>query len=217
MDGQDLKQKIREGKSIRSTGVAITATRQDLEAAAKNDPDVFNVDCQHGPYSEIHIMELCLIAKDLDVPVGIRIKHNRLSFLIGVMLDLGPLMITVPQVEDEETVDEALNAFYYSPVGKRGWGGTAPTRYGLEGHEDQDAYVEYWNTHGVLTFQLESVNGITNARHLAKPGVDALLFGPNDLKLDLKRYPHHPFQTAEACITHVKEQMAGSDVRVGLS
>ncbi len=217
MAGEDLKQKIRDGKAIKSAGVPITATKGDLENALEDGPiDLFRIDCQHGPYSEIHLMEICLAAKDLDVPVGIRMKHNRLAFMIGVILDLGPLLIQVPQVEDEETVNEALNAFYYSPVGKRGWGGTAQTRYGLEGHEDQDDYVEYWNTHGVLTIQLESVNAITNARHLAKPGVDALVFGPNDLKLDLKRYPNHPFKTADECIAHVEEQMKGSDVRVGL-
>lgn len=218
MAGEDLKQKIREGESITSAGVAITASPSDLEAIVADGPvDLFRVDCQHGPYSEIHLVELCQAAKALDVPVGIRMKHNRLAFLIGVILDLGPLLIQVPQVEDEETVDEALNAFYYSPVGRRGWGGTAQTRYGLEGHEDQDAYVEYWNTHGVLMIQLESVNAITNARHLAKPGVDAIAFGPNDLKLDLKRYPDHPFKTPEECIAHVEEQLKGSDVRVGLS
>ena len=51
MAGEDLKQKVRDGKAIKSAGVRITATRQDLEKAAENDPDVFNVDCQHGPYS----------------------------------------------------------------------------------------------------------------------------------------------------------------------
>lgn len=218
MAGEDLKQKIRDGKSIKSARVSITATKKDLEQALDNGPvDLIQIDCQHGPYSEIHLVELCLAARELDVPVGMRMKHNRLAFLIGVMLDLGPLMIQVPQVEDEETVDEALNAFYYSPVGKRGWGGTANTRYLCDEHKEQDDYVEYWNTHGVLTIQLESINAITNARHLAKPGVDAVFFGPNDLRLDLKRYPNHPLKTVDECIAHVEEQLKDSDVRVGVS
>ena len=103
MAGEDLKQKVRDGKAIKSAGVRITANPTGSgEGGRKRSGRFLTSIASTEPYSEIHLMELCLAAKDLDVPVGIRIKHNRLSFMIGVMLDLGPLMITVPQVEDDE-------------------------------------------------------------------------------------------------------------------
>ena len=65
------------------------------------------------------------------MPTQFRIKNTRNAYLIGNYLDLGPFSIVVPQVEDEETVDEAIDAFYY-PQSEKGVGvpvqGTASNR-----------------------------------------------------------------------------------------
>ena len=59
------------------------------------------------------------------MPVQFRIKNTRHAYLIGNVLDLGPMAIEVPLVEDEAVVQEALDAFYYPQVGHRSWGGPA--------------------------------------------------------------------------------------------
>jgi len=81
---------------------------------------------------------------------------------------------------------------------------------------DRLAYAEWWNNNGILSLQLESVDAIINARKLAKPGVDMLMFGANDLGFSLETYPNPPFKTVEECFQHVVEQMEGTQVKVGV-
>ena len=150
------------------------------------------------------------------MPVQLRIKHQntRNAYLIGNILDLGPLAIVVPQVETEATVDEAIDAFYYPPIGKRSWGPSSG--YGFNPDLDRLEYAEWWNNNGILSLQLESVDAIINARKLSKPGVDMLMFGANDLGFSLETYPSPPFKTVEECFQHVVEQMEGTQVKVGV-
>ena len=61
--------------------------------------DLISVDHQHGPANEDKLVEYCAMASEFDVGVQLRIKHTRHAYLIGNLLDLGPLAIVVPQVE----------------------------------------------------------------------------------------------------------------------
>ena len=51
-------------------------------------------------------------------------------------------------MEEEATVDEAVEAFYYPQVGRRSWGGAA--RYGIEGRDVRLEYADWWNRTGIL-------------------------------------------------------------------
>jgi len=81
---------------------------------------------------------------------------------------------------------------------------------------DRLAYADWWNSNGFLAIQLESVEAVINAGKLAKPGVDLLAFGPNDLRFSMESLPHSPFKTVDECIRHVLEQMKDSTVQVSL-
>ena len=129
---------------------------------------MITVDSQHAPFNEEKLVEFCRNAKELDMPVQFRIKHTRYTYMLGNLLDLGPAAIVVPQVETEGTVDEAIRAFYYPPVGKRSW--PAPNGWGWSGDVDRSEYIEWWNENGILSFQIESVDAVLNARKLANPG-----------------------------------------------
>ena len=92
----------------------------------------------------------------------------------------------------DATAAEAVAYSYYPPLGHRSWGGAA-RRKAPNGQTNRRAYADWWNESMVLTLQLESVDAITNARQLLRPGVDALAFGPNDLEFSLEMHPefHH--------------------------
>ena len=60
--------------------------------------------------------------------------------------------------------------------------------------------------------QLESINAVTNARGLAKQGVDCLSFGPNDLSFSLESQPDHHLKTVDDCVRHVVEQLRDTTV-----
>lgn len=208
-----LKERIVRGDIIVGVSVPITATKSQMEdILGKDDYAFIHADSQHSPYSEERLVQYCETAKEVGIPVQFRIKHPRHAYLVGNVLDLGPLGIEVPLVEDEATVDEAINWFYYPQVAKRSWGGAA--RYGIEERGDRLEYAEWWNENGILCIQMETLRAVTNARHLAKPGITCLTWGPADLSYDIEAHPHHPLQSVDDCLKHVIEQFEGTNIRM---
>ena len=216
MSKKTLKQQIRNGEIVNSVGVPMDIERGELtDILAKHECDYLNVDAQHGPFNEAQLVAFCMMARDLNLPVQVRIKHTLHAYLIGNYLDLGPSGIMVPEVESEAIVDEALNAFYYPQMGKRSWGGIH--RVGLDERPDRLEYAAWWNAYGWLAIQIESVEAVINAAQLAKPGVDVLSFGPNDLMFSIEAHPKFPFRTVEDCVKHVLNQVKDTQVKVGMS
>ena len=208
-----LKERIVRGDIIVGVSVPITATKSQMEdILSKDDYAFIHADSQHSPYSEERLVQYCETAKEVGIPVQFRIKHPRHAYLVGNVLDLGPLGIEVPLVEDEATVDEAINWFYYPQVAKRSWGGAA--RYGVEERGDRLEYAEWWNENGILCIQMETLRAVTNARHLAKPGITCLTWGPADLSYDIEAHPHHPLQSVDDCLKHVIQQFEGTNIRM---
>jgi 2-dehydro-3-deoxy-L-rhamnonate aldolase len=197
-----LKQRIHRGDLIVGVSVPLAIERNRLEDILSRDTYGFvTVDSQHSAYHEERLVALCAMAEAVGIPVQFRIKHPRQAYLIGNILDLGPLSIEIPLVETDAVVEEALAAFYYPPRGKRSWGGNA--RYGISGRDSRQEYAAWWNSHGV-----------THARQLAKPGVDCLTWGPSDLSFDLEAHPEHPFKSVDDCLRHVLQQLQGTDIKV---
>ena len=107
---------------------------------------------------------------------------------------------------------EAINAFYFPPAGKRSWGGFVG--YGIKERRDRLEYAKWWNKNGILGIKIESIKAVLNVRELAKPGVDYLDFGPQDLLFDLESQQHPYLKTIQDCVEHVKKELAGSHIRI---
>ena len=215
---ETLKQRIRAGEIIVALRASIDMNRAKLEQIlARGSYDLLHVDGQHVAFSDQQLADFCALAEDLAMPVQFRIPHTRQAYLIGRFLDLGPTAIMVPEVENEAVIDEAIAYAYYPQIGRRSWGGVA--RAGLRalgGQADRLTYAAWWNQTVVLCAQLESVAAIDNAAKLAKPQVDYLAFGPNDLQFNLEAHPEYPLRTVEACMQNVAAQLKGSGVRLGM-
>lgn len=210
-DQTTLKQKVRSGAPLLGAAVPMFSDRARLaQIADRHRYDWFQVDAQHSAFAEVRLRDFCAIAGELSMPVVLRIKHTRHTYLIGNLLDLGPVGIEVPQVELESTVDEAVANFHYPPDGVRSWGGQ--DRYGFA-DQPLDEYIELWHRTGVLAMQIESITAATAARRLVRPGVDFVTFGPADLTLNIRRYPNHALKTVEDCVAYVAEDLRGSGVR----
>jgi 2-keto-3-deoxy-L-rhamnonate aldolase RhmA len=213
-----LKQRIRAGEVVVGLRATLGMSRSQVEDIwAGGSYDFLHIDGQHVAYGEDQLVAFCALAEELNIPVQFRIPHTRHAYLIGRYLDLGPTAIMVPEVEDEATAAEAVAYAYYPQVGRRSWGGAA--RLGVRaqgGQADRLSYAAWWNETVVLTLQLESVTAITNARRLAKPGVDLLAFGPNDLQFSLEGHPDYPLRTVDACMRNVAAQVAGTGVRLAM-
>lgn len=208
-----LKKRIRSGETVIGVSAPVNSDKASLQAILDKDEYHFiSGDSQHNAYSEEALISFCATAAELDMPVQFRIKHTRHTYLVGNVLDLGPTGIEVPQVETIATVDEGVANFYYAPQGVRSWGGVH--RVNFEPSTDHHEYRKWWGQTGVLWMQIESVASVTAARHLAKPGVDCISFGPMDLTISLEAHPGHPFTTVDDCVKHTVEQLQGSGVAV---
>lgn len=213
LKARPLKQRIHEGDALAIAWASLAMDREALVARLTEEAwDMVFVDAQHAPYDENRLVAFCQIAADVGVPALLRIRHTRLAYLAGNYADLGPLGILVPMVETAATVDEGVAQFYYPPLGKRSWGPTFG--YGRAAFPDREAYAAWWNAHGILAVQIETVAAVQHIRALARPGVDLFLFGSNDLAFSLAHTPAHPFGSIEACWEHAIAETAGTGVRV---
>ena len=210
---ETLKTRMRSGEIIVGTSVAISANKDEVEQLmAQRDYAFLSVDAQHNHFNEDNLPNICEISDGMGIPIVVRIKHTRFTYLIGNVLDLGPSMIEVPQVEYMSTVRDAVDNFLYPQTGCRSWGPMKGPKF--NDLPDRLEYSEWWNSHGVLWMQIESVEAVTQAHAFAKSGVDCLSFGPIDLMFNLKRHPHHVFNTMDDCVAYVVKALEDTSVAV---
>ena len=215
-----LREKMHKGEPIRTASAPVDSTRSQLEAIIKErgKVDLFGLDAQHGPLpDEAVLIRFCNLAEELGAGVRIRIPHFGWANMTGRFADLGILSILVPQVDDVETAEKAIDNFYYPPLGHRSWGGA--NRFGdnpppgTVPAAERRKYADWWNGTGILGFQVESVKAALNIRSIVQPGVDFISWGANDMGFDIER-PNSPFKTVDEVHAFVIEQLKGFDVRV---
>ena len=217
MSLENLKERISKGKLTIGVSVPWNATKEEIQRIWSQDKDYnfISIDSQHNPLDESKIASISKDACDLGIPVHFRIKHTKYTWQIGNWLDLGPSMIEVPQTEKISTAQEAIDYFYYSPKGKRSWGGT--NRIEINDHPDRLAYASWWNSFGVLWLQVESLQAISNITRLALPGVDCISWGPADLSFDREANPLHPLSVSDqACVDHAFKLLEDSHAQLVL-
>ena len=210
-----LKEKMHSGQQVRSAAATVDATRSQLQEIIKKQGgvDIFSLDGQHRPLpDERELVKFCKLAEELGAGVQLRIQHQKLAYMTGRYADLGVLAVMVPLVEDVETANEAINNFYYPPLGNRSWGGEF--RFGEKPPTDRLKYSQWWNGNGLLGFQIETLRAALNVRNIVKPGVDWISWGPGDMGFDLERHSNSPFKTLEEVHRFVIDQLKGYDVRL---
>ena len=208
-----LKERIRRGDTVIGVGVPMDTPKAQVEdILAKDDYGFITCDSQHSPFSEHQLVDYCNMADELGIAVHFRIKHTQFAFLVGNIADLGPAFIEIPLVEEQSTVRDATDWFYFPPEGRRSWVGGS--RWGAELDLDRPGYAKWWNESGILCLQIESLRAIENINTLAMPGVDMFSWGPADLEFDREMHPHHPLKTDDDCIKHVMDQVNDNPVRM---
>jgi len=209
-----VKPDLKESTTLSIPLVDIDAHTEELRKLAE-DADYFFLDGQHGCFATERLPAFCAAAGGMGVPVLFRLRHPREAYLAGWALDHGPAGIIVPQVETREQVRDAVEAFYYPPVGKRGWG--PKHGYGRMPDMTQREYADWWNAHGVLAIQLESVQAVRNVRSLVEAGqggVQVVMFGPADLALDIEACQDPEFRDRESCYAFTLAALKGLNVIV---
>jgi 4-hydroxy-2-oxoheptanedioate aldolase len=220
-----VKERMHKGERIQMASASWDATRSELEEIIKKNGgnvDLFNFDIQHSPMpDERVIMRFCQLAEELGVGVRLRIQSPKMAYMTGRFADLGVQSIFVPLVEDTETAAEAVNNFYYPPLGNRSWGGELGAPFGRSKFQsgamqatDRLKYAEWWNGTGTIGFQIETLTAAINVRKIVRPGVDWVSGGPGDMGFDIERHSNSPFKTVAEANAYVAEQLKGYDVYV---
>ena len=94
--------------------------------------------------------------------------------------DMGAAVIVVPTVDTVEEAQEAVNWTYFPPVGRRSAGGGQGS--GEIWNNVPGGYRQTWNDNVVLILMIETLEGVENAREIAKiPGVTGLFAASGDL------------------------------------
>ena len=94
--------------------------------------------------------------------------------------DMGALVVVVPTVDSVEEAQAAVDWTYFPPLGRRSFGGGQGPREiwtGVPG-----GYRQTWNDNVVLILMIVTLEGVENAREIARiPGVSALFAASGDL------------------------------------
>ena len=211
-EGKTLRQRIREGEVLVALRGSLDTTKSQLaDIWATERYDYIWIDGQHTAFSEESLVAYCIAAEELGIDVQLRIPHTRHAYMVGRYMDLGCSAVLVPEVMEEETVDDAVAYSYYPQKGRRSWGGSA--RRGMRSEAkgmDRLEYAAWWNDYVILGIQVESVEAVTNVQKLAKPGVSVVTFGPNDLSFNMEGHEGYPLTSVDDCMRNVAAQLAGT-------
>lgn len=145
--------------------------------------DYMFIDMEHGAYDLETAAAIIKVARLADIVPVVRVPDG-LYHLIARVLDAGAMGVMVPRVETRETVERAVAAMRYPPLGKRG---CALGR----GHSDYQReplweYTRHANDNILAVMQIERKIAVDHIDDLLSvPGVDVAFIGPADLTLSL--------------------------------
>lgn len=136
------------------------------------------IDMEHSPNGlESVLAQLYAVSGYPSVPV-VRVPVAD-TVIIKQVLDLGAQTILVPMVSTPEQAREVAEAAQYPPHGRRGVG-SALARSARWNRVD--GYLTDAARHVCVLVQIETTEGIKNARNIAEtPGIDGVFVGPSDL------------------------------------
>lgn len=153
-----------------------------IEIMGNSGFDFVILDLEHGPTSVQHLQNLIRAAEISGIFPIVRVKEHNLS-VIGEVLDIGAGGIQVPQISDDRTAREVIQAAKFSPEGARGV--CRFVRAADYSSMDRFQYFKEANE-TVVILQIEGKEALANLEKiLAVPGIDIVFIGPYDLSQSL--------------------------------
>lgn len=155
------------------------------------------LDLEHGCESEAALPNQLRALRGCDTAAIVRVAAPHPD-LISRVLDWGAHGIMVPHVNSAAEAENIVQAAHYAPRGRRGLSRTvAAYDYGLR-PPTQDTAAP------VIMAQIESIEGVRNAREIARvDGIDVLFVGLADLLFDLNNHPDSEIGNLAKCLEMV--------------
>jgi 2-keto-3-deoxy-L-rhamnonate aldolase RhmA len=171
------KRKLLEGGPLIGGTVRATDARTYC-AMAKAGYDFLWVEMQHEAITWEQVARMWRTCPGPAAP-GVRVAEAD-EREIQHATDSGTLVVIVPTVDSVEEAQDAINWTYFPPLGRRSsGGGQGPSEMW---NRVPGGYRQTWNDNVVLILMIETLEGVRNARAIAKlPGVTALFAASGDL------------------------------------
>ena len=160
-----LQAKISGGELVIGAMATFHLWPELIEMCRKARLDYLIIDWEHGAFSEELVALVCAQGRLLDFPVLVRPHANSFEAVSKIM-DLGPCGLMLAMVNDTTILDEAREAIYLPPRGKRRPGG-AGNRW-VSGFHYENWKREVEDDFLVLP-QIESRIGVENADGASRP------------------------------------------------
>ena len=140
--------------------------------------DFIWVEMQHEAISWEQVARLWRTCPGPAAP-GVRVAYAN-EREIQHATDMGAAVIVVPTIDTVEEAQAAVDWTYFPPLGRRSsGGGQGPSALW---NDVPGGYRQTWNDNVVLFLMIETLEGVENAREIAKlPGVTGLFAASGDL------------------------------------
>jgi 4-hydroxy-2-oxoheptanedioate aldolase len=201
MRGKRIKDKLRAGRPVFTTGLRFHAPRL-VEILARSGADQIFLDAEHGPMTEAQCEEMIRAADLHDVPVVIRVPVNAPEVILRY-LDIGTSAIMVPHVTTRADAERAVRAVRYPPEGTRSF---APGRGGDVLGLGPAEYVRRANEETLVYALFEDVAGLAEIDAICRvQGLDGVAVGAYDLAASMG-HPGDPWrEEVQAVVERVRE------------
>lgn len=139
--------------------------------------DFIWIDCQHGQTSYDSALASVRTAQGMELDTLLRVE-SRDPDLMGKYADMGVSAIMVPQVEDAEQAEAIVRALRYPPRGHRSFASRRLV--------DLVGVDHHLQPQPLIVAQIESRRALDRVAQIIEiDGIDALFFGPDDVRLDM--------------------------------
>lgn len=193
-------------------GVGLRQARTvDVAAAMKTcDIDWLFIDLEHGSMSLDMAVQISVAANATRISPIVRVPYGQYD-LATRALDGGAAGIVVPHIDTKQEAEELVERLKFPPAGHRSVGGPA-AQLGFASLPLGEA-TQAVNDRLLLVAMIETPRAVENADAIASvPGIDVLLFGTNDLTMEMGiagQLMHADVQAAyasagKACARHGK-------------
>ncbi len=147
-----------------------------IEGAFK-DWDFVWIDGQHGQIAYDTALQCVQAAGAAGTETLIRVPGHEFGIL-GPFADLSPSAIMIPMVNTAEEARQIVRNLSFAPLGRRSYGGRRVV--------DLDGREYYRQRKLMIVVQIETLEACENVDAIAAvEGVDALFFGPDDMRVQL--------------------------------
>ncbi|MER2490651.1 HpcH/HpaI aldolase family protein [Catenovulum sediminis] len=171
--------------------------------------DFVILDIEHLLRDPSELQHAIRAAQCADIVPFVRVP-GAIPYLIKQALDAGAMGIVVPQVNNKQEAQIAVDACRYPPLGTRGITGGVNTGFG---RLTIDEYITSANEEIMLMLMIESQQGLDNLDDiLSVSGINMILEGALDLAVSLgqPQSVHHP--EVQAAIEYIAERCQAHQV-----